>query len=106
MSAAVAPAGSSDLAAKPSAVSPQVESEDKDAAGWRPVLHLPCELSVDLRLPRVKVADFLRFRVGSVIGTDWRVAHDVPLRVNGVLIGWGEFEGSGARLAVRLTELA
>jgi flagellar motor switch/type III secretory pathway protein FliN len=73
---------------------------------WGPVLDLPCQLSVDLPLPNFKVADFLALRTGSVIATNWRVAQDVPLRINGTLIGWGEFEGAGSRLAVRLTELA
>jgi len=81
------------------------EQEDEDLR-WRPVLALPCQLTVDLPLPHFKVADFLALRAGSVIGTNWRVAHDVPLRVNGTLIAWAELEGSGRRLAVRLTELA
>ncbi len=38
--------------------------------------------------------------------TGWRVARDVPLRVNDTLIGWSEFEAVGNRLAVRLTEVA
>lgn len=73
---------------------------------WRPVLDLPCQLTVDLPLPHFKVADFLGLRAGSVVGTNWRVAHDIPLRVNGTLIGWAEFEGTRSRLAVRVTELA
>jgi flagellar motor switch/type III secretory pathway protein FliN len=73
---------------------------------WRPVLDLPCQLTVDLPLPHFKVADFLALRAGSVLGTNWRLAHDIPLRINGTLIGWAEFEGAGSRLAVRVTELA
>jgi flagellar motor switch/type III secretory pathway protein FliN len=79
---------------------------DKEEACWRPVLGLPCQLVVELPLPDFKVADFLGLQPGSVIGTGWRITHDVPLRVNGTLIGWGEFDGSGNRLSVRLTELA
>ena len=79
---------------------------EKEELHWRPLLSLPCELTVDLPLPDFKVADFLALRTGSVLGTHWRVAHDIPLRINGTLIGWAEFEGAGCRLAVRLTELA
>jgi flagellar motor switch/type III secretory pathway protein FliN len=75
-------------------------------ARWQPVLGLPCQLTIDLPLPHFKVADFLRLRAGSVIVTQWRVSREVPLRINGTLIGWGELEGSGNRLAVRLMELA
>jgi flagellar motor switch/type III secretory pathway protein FliN len=61
---------------------------------------------VDLPLPNFKVGDFLKLQAGSVVDTQWRLTRDVPLRINGTLVGWGEFEGGGSRLAVRLTELA
>lgn len=77
-----------------------------DEARWRPLLGLPCQLSVDLPLPGFTIADLLRLKVGSVMKTNWRVVRDVPLRVNETLIGWSEFEAVGNRLAVRLTELA
>jgi flagellar motor switch/type III secretory pathway protein FliN len=67
---------------------------------------LPCQLAVELPLPNFKVGDFLKLQPGSVIATAWKITRDVPLRVNGTLIGWGEFDGSGVRLGVRLTELA
>jgi flagellar motor switch/type III secretory pathway protein FliN len=78
---------------------------EREEARWRPVLELPCQLTVDLPLPGFKLADFLKLQVGSVAGTQCRITQDVPLRINGTLIAWGEFEGSGQRLAVRLTEL-
>jgi flagellar motor switch/type III secretory pathway protein FliN len=100
--------------AAPAAIIPSAAAEkaaasleqDHEEARWLPVLGLPCQLAVELPLRNFRVADFLQLRSGSVIATAWRVNHDVPLRVNGTLIGWGEFDGSGARLAVRLTELA
>lgn len=82
------------------------ETGESDESRWQPVLGLPCRLTVDLRLPNFKVADLLRLQPGKVMATRWRVSRDLPLRINGVLIGWGEFEGSGNHLAVRVTELA
>jgi flagellar motor switch/type III secretory pathway protein FliN len=83
------------------------ESEiDQQEARWLPALDLPCQLTVDLPLPGFTLADFLKLQVGSVVATGWRSTQDVPLRINGTLIAWGEFEGAGHRLAVRLTELA
>jgi flagellar motor switch/type III secretory pathway protein FliN len=81
----------------------QVRNEE---ARWRPVLALNCRLTVDISLPHFKVADFLRLHPGTVIPTGWGIARDVPLRVNGILIGWGELEGAGSGLALRVTELA
>jgi flagellar motor switch/type III secretory pathway protein FliN len=85
---------------------PGAERETQEDRRWKPVLGLPCELSIDLPLPGFKIADLLKLRVGAVIEAHWRVAQDVPLRLNGTLIGWSEFEVVGSRLAARLTELA
>jgi flagellar motor switch/type III secretory pathway protein FliN len=73
---------------------------------WQPLLGLHCRLTVDIALPSFKVSDFLGLHPGTVVNTGWDVTRDVPLRVNGILIGWGELEGAGNRLAVRITELA
>jgi flagellar motor switch/type III secretory pathway protein FliN len=82
-----------------------VDSENGEAR-WQPVLGLPCELTVDLAIPDFKVRDFLALHSGSILVTHLGVARDVPLVINGVLIGWGELEGAGNRLSVRITELA
>lgn len=82
------------------------EATEGTEARWRPALQLPCLLTVELPLPGFKVSDFLKLQAGVVISSGWRLSRDVPLRVNGTLIGWGEFEGAGKRLALRLTELA
>lgn len=79
---------------------------DTEDPRWQPVLGLPCQLTVDLSVPGFTVSDFLRLRVGSVLGTGWAVARDLPLRINGAIVGWGELEAAGKRIAVRLTELA
>ncbi|MGP0020504.1 MAG: FliM/FliN family flagellar motor switch protein [Candidatus Sulfotelmatobacter sp.] len=83
----------------------EIKNQNEEAR-WRPVAGLPCQLTVELPLPNFKVADFLALRPGSIVATSWRLARDVPLRINGTLIAWAEFEGGGSRLAVRLTELA
>jgi flagellar motor switch/type III secretory pathway protein FliN len=86
---------------------PKVGSaEAADDERWQRVMSLPCRLTVDLPLPDFKVSDFLKLRTASVIDAHWRLGHDVPLRLNGALIGWVEFEVLGTHLAVRLTELA
>jgi flagellar motor switch/type III secretory pathway protein FliN len=84
----------------------ETTGEDEDDARWKRALELPCDLLVDLPLPNFTIADLLKLRPGSVIDADWHVGRDVPLRLNGTLIGWIEFEVIGENLAVRLTELA
>ena len=73
---------------------------------WDHVLGLYCGLSVEIPLPGFRVADLLGLVEKAVIDTHWQVGKDVPLRVNGELLAWCEFEVVENRLAVRLTELA
>ncbi|MGB8061552.1 MAG: FliM/FliN family flagellar motor C-terminal domain-containing protein [Candidatus Sulfotelmatobacter sp.] len=98
MSAAAATAISPKPASMPEAADPE--------ATWQPFLVLPCQLTVEVPFPDFRVADFLALRIGSVVETHWNLARDLPLRVNGILIGWGELEGGANRMTLRLTELA
>jgi len=80
------------------------EAPQKDPCeqfGW-----LPCQLSLEVPVTRFTVGDLLRLNRGSVVETACAYTSDVPLRANGLLIGWTEFEVIGNRLAVRITELA
>jgi len=81
--------------------SPAVEPD-----GWAEVLDLACDLTVDLMVPSFKLANFVALQAQSVVATATRLGRDVPLRVNGQLIAWGEIEAVGGRMAVRVTALA
>jgi flagellar motor switch/type III secretory pathway protein FliN len=87
-------------------VESSAQSSGNEELRWRPVLDLPAQLCVELPLPQFQVSDFLQLKIGTVVSTKWRLSRDAPLRVNGTLIGWCEFETIGRRLAVRVTELA
>jgi flagellar motor switch/type III secretory pathway protein FliN len=67
---------------------------------------LPCQLSVEIPVSRFTVGDLLNLKKGSIVETGCHHASDVPLRANGLLIGWTEFEVIGTHLTVRITELA
>lgn len=69
--------------------------------GW-----LPCHLSVALAVSKFTVRDLLNLKKGSIVETSCHYTSDVPLRVNGMLIGWSEFEVVGTHLTVRITEFA
>jgi flagellar motor switch/type III secretory pathway protein FliN len=76
------------------------------AAAWKAAARLPCVLAVALPLASVRLAEVLALVPGAVLATPWLVTADVPLRVNGELVAWCEFEVVRGRIAVRLTELA
>jgi flagellar motor switch/type III secretory pathway protein FliN len=67
---------------------------------------LPCTLAVDLPVIKFTVGDLLNLVNGTIVETAYHQSSDLPLRVNGQLVGWTEFEVVGERLAVRLTDLS
>ena len=72
---------------------------------WNEAVWLPCRLSVDLQVPKFTIGDLLRLQTDSVIDSQWKQNADVPLRVNGLVVGYAEFEVIGEKAAIRLTEL-
>ncbi len=73
---------------------------------WRHVLALPCKLTVDLQVPDFTLGQLAELDKETVVDAHWSITEDIPIRVNGELIGWSEFEVVGNKLAVRFTELA
>ena len=86
------------------AATPKLEAPAPDP--WARVEGLPCLLTVEIPVLGFRVTDLVHLSPGRIIATRWRVGLDVPLRVNGELIAWSEFEIVHSRLAMRLTELA
>jgi flagellar motor switch/type III secretory pathway protein FliN len=82
-----------------------VRNGDPCEEAWVQALALSCALTVDLALPGFTVRDWLQLNRESVIDSRWQVTGDVPLRVNGVLIAWVEFEVVNDHRAVRVTQL-
>ncbi len=77
------------------------ERSAKELLPW-----LPCTLALELPLVGFTVGSLLSLAEGSIVRTACNQSSDIPLRVNGVLMGWTEFEVVGERLAGRITELA
>jgi flagellar motor switch protein FliN/FliY len=78
-------------------------------SGKEPVERFPwlkCTITLDLPIVRFTIGDLLELRVGTVVESSCKATSDVPVRVNGTLIAWTEFEVIGNTLAVRITELA
>ncbi len=94
------------------AAQPKVEAPVTDPMAdpfkerWQRVESLPCLLTIEIPVPGFTVADLVQLARGRIIASRWTVGQDVPLRINGELIAWSEFEVVQNRLGVRLTELA
>jgi flagellar motor switch protein FliN/FliY len=73
---------------------------------WSAFQLLPCHISLEIPIPGFTVSALLRLSSNEVINTHWLQGSDVPLRVNGKVIGWTEFEVLDDHLAARLTQIA
>jgi flagellar motor switch/type III secretory pathway protein FliN len=80
------------------------QPQERDPGEFLP--WLPCTLALDLPVVNFTVGDLLSLTSGSIVETAYHQSSDLPLRVNGQLVGWTEFEVVGERLAVRLTDLS
>lgn len=67
---------------------------------------ITCDLLVEIPVARFTVRDLLNLRKGAIVETNCHHTRDIPLRVNGQLICWTEFEVVGNHLGVRITESA
>jgi flagellar motor switch/type III secretory pathway protein FliN len=85
----------------PQAVEKLPELDPGESLPW-----LPCTLALDLPVVKFSVGDLLSLACGSIVETAYHQSSDLPLRVNGQLVGWTEFEVVGERLAVRLTDIS
>ena len=66
---------------------------------------LPCTLALEVPAVNFTVGTLLSMQVGTLIESAWHQSTDMPLRVNGLLMAWTEFEVVGERLAARITDL-
>jgi flagellar motor switch protein FliN/FliY len=92
------------VAATATALKPEKETVAPDP--WSRVEGLPCSLSIEIPVQSFTVSDLFHLCPGRLIASGWIVGQDVPLRINGELVAWSEFEVVQEHLAVRLTELA
>lgn len=67
---------------------------------------LPCTLALDVQVIHFTVRSLLELAPGVILETNCHQSMDIPLRVNGLLMAWTEFEVVGERLAARITDLA
>ena len=73
---------------------------------WPVLSRIALPLAVQVPLNRIKVRDLLRLSEGQILASVWSHTHDVPLTAGAVRLAWSEFEISGEKIGVRLTQLA
>ncbi|MGH9412364.1 MAG: FliM/FliN family flagellar motor switch protein [Terriglobales bacterium] len=95
-----------DTAAESIAAAPAPAVVPNPLDRWTDLQWLPCNLEVRLSVPHFTVGDVLRMAPQAVVETQWQQNADVPVRANGQLLAWAEFEGVDEKLAVRITRLA
>jgi len=81
-----------------SAKGPQLVEKLQDLDACESLPWLPCTLALDLPVVKFTVGDLLNLANGSIVETAYHQSSDLPLRVNGQLVGWTEFEVVGERL--------
>lgn len=69
-------------------------------------LALPCTLTLEVPVTSFTVGAMLSLEVGSIVETASQQNEDLPLSVNGQLVGMVEIEVVGDNLAVRLAGVA
>lgn len=68
-------------------------------------LHIPAPVTVEVPVVALTVRDLFRLEKGSIVTTSQSAGANIPVNIAKILIGWGEFQVFGDRLAVRLAEL-
>jgi flagellar motor switch/type III secretory pathway protein FliN len=86
--------------------SPTAEAPPETLEAWSGLLRLTGTASVQVYVTGLTVRDLYRLGPGTVVRTSLPDSSNVPLRFNGRLIAWGEFQLVGTRLAVRIAEIA
>jgi len=77
------------------------QSDPAEVLPW-----LPCLVSLEIPLQHFTIGDLSQLTRGTVVATARQQNSELPLFVNGQLIGWTELEVIDERLAVRVTEVA
>jgi flagellar motor switch/type III secretory pathway protein FliN len=95
------PVAETNLVQSPQVLEKHPERDPAEVLPW-----LPCTLVLEVPVVNFTVGDLLSLAKGSIVETAYHQSSDLPLRVNGQLVGWTEFEVVGERLAVRLTDLS
>jgi flagellar motor switch/type III secretory pathway protein FliN len=74
--------------------------------GWAGLRHISLPIAIETPIVGLTVRELFRLEKGSIVATAQSTETNVPVRAGGALIGWGEFQVVGEKLALRVAELA
>jgi len=97
---------SNSIAGNPAAFQQDAEHTDSQTDPGEVLPWLPCLVSLEIPLQHFTIGDLSQLTKGTVVATARQQNSELPLYVNGQLIGWTELEVIDERLAVRITEIA
>lgn len=94
-------------ATQPVAASPAPQSpREEEDAGWQRVKDLLCQISIGVGVSGFGLKELLQLKPESIVRSQTSATANLPVRVNGELIAWSDFEVRGSKVCIRLTELA
>src|SRR5260370_42022239 len=85
---------------------PRLEDKPQERDRFELLPWLPCTLALDLPVDKFTVADLLNLANGSIVETAYHQRSNLPLRVNGQMYAWTQFEDVAERLAAHLSALS
>ena len=90
---------------EPAGGTPSALAAPEMPATWRAAQPIPFRLSIAVPVTGMKLRDLRELSIGTVFTTGVSASEDVPVRVGGVVLGWGELDNVDGTMAVRLTRL-
>ena len=93
------------MAEKPT-TPPKAIAGQSPADPWKQVMALPCRIRVEAPLQLFTVADLLSLCPGAVVRSTQKAGSPAFVKVNGKVIGRGDFDVVESTLAIRMTEFA
>lgn len=86
------------------ATTPEAIVDQSSEDSWKRVMALPCRFRVEAPVGVFTLADLLSLCPGSLVRSSQKEGSPAFVKVNGEVIGRGDFDAVEDALAIRLTE--
>ncbi|MEY3182669.1 MAG: flagellar motor switch protein FliN [Pseudomonadota bacterium] len=86
-------------------VTSEKESTVESIEGFKKILDIPIELSVEVGKTQLSIRELLQMNPGSIVALDKVVSDPLDIYVNGTLIAKGEIITANNKFAIRLIDI-